>query len=462
MSAARVAKSAKAAHARKPGAHRTRTRAAVGKPRDEALLAKYQSLVARYAKLVSRRSAQTVPASDIGVLAAWALRASARAWALFRLGRFCAANPAFTTLAHNGPEQRVWSPLPLPAGEARIAGEHEDAHRCLRDLAMHYSDWMMLGERGRRLRRQFCSDDGCVIECTFECTKLDGDAGVLLFVEDVTEQVHAAEQLVVAQESLRRQQRLRIAGELAIGIGHDVNNLLGALALRLRGVLGDGAPLEPEDREAIGRILRDGQALVERMQTLGRAGPIEVHAVDLRLLIKDALDLAESGLRLSAAEHGFRFRLDVRLPRELPEVLGDVHELRHAFLNLFVNARDAMLATSQARGSTKRDPTGVVRVEASFDARFVEVRVTDDGPGVAPDALPHVFDAFFTTKPDGTGIGLAMAKAVLERAGGSIDARNVPGKGACFVVRLRRADAAKGKPKAPRRRAAAQVSAAAR
>lgn len=237
-------------------------------------------------------------------------------------------------------------------------------------------------------------------------------------------------ELVAARALLARQDQLRVAGEVAIGIGHDVNNLLGALDLRLRTLFRDRDRFRGQEVDllTIERILQDGMALVSRLQNLARTSKSPLRPLDLGEVVKDALCVAASGLRLGAAESRRSLRFEVQLDA-MPLVIGYAEELRNVFMNLLINARDAM------------PEGGAIHVDATVVPSWVYLRVWDEGTGIPAAALPHVFDAFFTTKPNGTGMGLAMAKAIMERVGGAITARNLAGAGACFELRFRRADA---------------------
>jgi two-component system sensor histidine kinase HupT/HoxJ len=112
-------------------------------------------------------------------------------------------------------------------------------------------------------------------------------------------------------------------------------------------------------------------------------------------------------------------------------VLADARRLSQVLLNVFLNAGDAM------------EGSGALRIEAARTAAAVEVRVTDEGPGIPPQHLSRVFDPFFTTKPpgQGTGLGLAVSHAAMEAFGGAIAAEPAPGGGATFRLTLRPAGA---------------------
>jgi signal transduction histidine kinase len=147
-----------------------------------------------------------------------------------------------------------------------------------------------------------------------------------------------------------------------------------------------------------------------------------------------AIDLAapvEAALRLARVQARFRgVTVEVALPPGLPRVVADERRLSQVFLNLLLNAGDAMAGA------------GTVRLDARVDGDGVAVRVADSGPGVAPGDLPRIFEPFFTTKGAGlgTGLGLAISQGIVESFGGEIAAASGPG-GAVFTIRLRPAAA---------------------
>jgi signal transduction histidine kinase len=118
--------------------------------------------------------------------------------------------------------------------------------------------------------------------------------------------------------------------------------------------------------------------------------------------------------------------VEVALPPSLPPVVGDERRLAQVFLNLLLNAGDAMAGA------------GRILIEAAPGAGRVAVRVADSGPGIAPGDLPRVFEPFFTTKGAGrgTGLGLAISQGIVESFGGELLAANAPAGGAVFTVVL--------------------------
>jgi signal transduction histidine kinase len=289
----------------------------------------------------------------------------------------------------------------------------------------------LLEAEGTQSRTMRLSRAGRIIELTLERIQLaNGEVAALAAARDVTEQALAEAEARALEDQMSHQQRLRAVGELAFGIAHDVNNVLGALRIRLSLLRQEPLSVrQGENLAAIERILGEGAALVSKLQRVGRAEPLRVAEVSLAQLIETAVEIAESGLRARSVQIGAGLRVEVDLP-PLPPVLGYPQELQHVFLNLLLNARDAMPAG------------GVIRISGEVIGQQVRIRVEDEGTGIPPDQLETIFDPFFTTKgQEGTGMGLAMARRIVERLGGTISAHNRPDRGACIVLTFRTADA---------------------
>ena len=231
-----------------------------------------------------------------------------------------------------------------------------------------------------------------------------------------------------AEQQIINSDRLATLGTLVAGIGHEITNPLatvmlnnGALVNRLAraglpaGLLTEAQRLVAENDEALERI----RGLVGELRTFARKDDDSMHPLDLRPVIESSLRLCRAHLR--------HVDLHVELAA-LPAVRGSSSRLGQVFLNLLVNAAQAVHGAVQPRISVRAQPNG----------ERVRVGVSDNGPGV-PDALkPRIFDMFFTTKAahEGTGLGLAIAKDIVVRHGGTIELESQPGAGATFWVDL--------------------------
>jgi len=237
--------------------------------------------------------------------------------------------------------------------------------------------------------------------------------GSVAIIEDVSEDKRL-------QEQLTRSDRLAAAGQFAAGVAHEVNNaLVGILGqTELARDAGDVATL----REALGRIDTQGRRIAEIIQQLvgfARPRPPERGPVDLRILVRDTLNLMAHDLGRS------RIRSETRFPPDLAPVPADAQQLQQVLVNLFTNAMQAMRPDGGTLTVSLRAATGAVVLD-----------VQDTGPGIAPEALSRVFDPFFSTKTEGTGLGLSVSYAIVNAHGGTLSARSAPDVPTTFTLAL--------------------------
>ena len=262
-------------------------------------------------------------------------------------------------------------------------------------------------------------------------------SGVILSVEDVTEKVKMGEQL-------RRAERIRTVGEFAAGMAHEINNPIGIVSACAE-YLATKIEAEVADPGRYVRRLRIIEeeasrcsAIVRNLLVFARQSEFKQTRVDLTSLVSDAM------LLVSPRAHKERAEVSLSLS-DTPSIVGDEHQLKQVFLNLFLNALEASSPGSKIEVSTRfvgreeADPAILRQFAASgsTDAEgYVEVCVADQGPGIREEDLNRIFNPFFTTKPDGTGLGLAISLSIVEGHGGQIHADSRPGEGTAFRVRL--------------------------
>jgi signal transduction histidine kinase len=231
-----------------------------------------------------------------------------------------------------------------------------------------------------------------------------------------------------------RADRLATLGGIAAGFAHEIGNALnvirGYTSVVLRELPADHA--NRPDVDAVKREVGRAAGLIERFLVFARARTIHPHEQPLEPILRDAVEVVGP----LAAQAGVS--RTVEIDPGLPPVLADAELLRQAFLNLCVNAIQAMPSG------------GTLSVRARADAGGVAAEFSDSGPGMDAETAARVFEPFFTTKANGTGLGLAIVRQAAEAHGGSVEVESAPGRGATFRVRLpaATAEAAPGTPAA--------------
>jgi PAS domain S-box-containing protein len=252
---------------------------------------------------------------------------------------------------------------------------------------------------------------------------------VVAVARDVTDRHRAEEQARQHLQSLAHVARVSSMGEMASAIAHEVNQPLTAIAnyvyacIRL---LRSGAATTGEALQVMQRVASEAERageVVRKMRSFVRGEEGQVNAVDTNFLVTEVLRLAAPEARHSGVE------LLPALGTGLPEVCADSIQIQQVLLNLVRNGVEAIVAG----GAHER----TVRIETARGAPgFVEIRVSDTGPGLAPDALEKVFEPFYTTKADGIGIGLALSRSIADAHGGRLWATVAPDRGATFHLSL--------------------------
>lgn len=313
-------------------------------------------------------------------------------------GRVEYANPAAARLLGARPGLRAADVLPdatEPTGEARARGEHGET-------------FVALGS-----------------------TPLPS-GGRLVIARDVSEERRRRE----SEAALVHAERLATIGSLTSGVGHEINNALTLIVTRLElarltvrlardsGKLEAGVATDLDESHAALRKAMDRIATIARsLRAAARKhGP---EAVRLDAAVEEVLTLAD-----------VRLKPEIQVVKDFAAtspVHSDAGEVTQILLNLVLNAADAM----RTQGG------GTLRVQTREDAGYGVVTIADTGPGIPTDVQAHIFETFFTTKPNGTGLGLALSRRLAREHGGDLSFASEPGHGAVFSLRLPLAAAAK-------------------
>lgn len=263
--------------------------------------------------------------------------------------------------------------------------------------------------------------------------RCDGDK-ILSIVKDVTDRRRAELGTEAQRRQLAHLSRVATLGELTGALAHELSQPLTAVRSNAQAArhLLNRTPLDiAEMRAALDDVIRNSQragGVIDRLRALLRKESAAFQLVDINDVVRDVIDLANSEI-LSR-----RIRLDSRLSPVLPAVEGDRVQLQQVLLNLVLNACDAM------SGAELNQRQLVLATNASD--HFVQLAVSDSGPGIPEHQLEQVFEPFVTFRDKGLGLGLAISRSIVSDHGGSIRAENNEGRGATFRCLLPVAPAA--------------------
>jgi PAS domain S-box-containing protein len=246
-------------------------------------------------------------------------------------------------------------------------------------------------------------------------------ASVGIFV-DLRERLAMERKLRETQEQLFRSEKLASIGRLAAGVAHELNNPVAGIMLCGQLVmeqLSQGSPAISNQQRVLDQAQRC-KKIVEGLLDFARQREPETKPLDLN-------DIIESTFSLIGNQSAFH---NIEIVKELdpclPPILGDRSQLQQVFVNLAINAAEAM------------GTGGRLSVVSSFDAQFVRVAFTDTGCGIAAEHADKIFEPFFTTKADlkGTGLGLAVSHGIIKKHGGTLSFQSNVGSGTTFTVQL--------------------------
>jgi len=237
--------------------------------------------------------------------------------------------------------------------------------------------------------------------------------GRLLLFDDVTQRERMEEQM-------SQTEKLTSLGLLAAGVAHEVNTPLAVISNYIQ-MLAKQMPEGDPQHTIIEKIVKQtfrASEIVNNLLNFSRTGPGELADVDVNHVVEETLSLVAHPLKTS------QIQVVKHLGESLPRVRGSANKLQQVFLNLFLNARDAM-------------PTGgMLEVRTAAHNGSVEIEVVDTGNGISREHIHKIFDPFFTTKPGGrgTGLGLSVSYGIIKEHAGKIDVRSTPGRGTSFHV----------------------------
>jgi len=356
--------------------------------------------------------------------------------------------------------------LPQDSGELRIRVAFPSGKVIVRGVLPEQADLEVweggffagVYARGQSLLRLFAHDPAMVRALIFVLMSLIAFAFVLRwlirrmaqniarrkYLQEVEKHNLELERLIEevrrAQQQLVQSEKMAALGQLVAGIAHELNNPIGFIYANLHqiegylGTLSSGVS-SPQEREALLLKARTALAesqegskrvrdIVQNLRGISGRGPATKNGVlekrpnDLNKLIDKSLMLAQT-----------TFSKSIEIEKEyavMPEIPCDATQIQQVFINILVNAGQAMGGAGKLRLRTWRDDN------------FAYAKISDSGPGITPEHLKHLFEPFFTTKPIGQGLGLGLhiSYDILRAHGGTLEASSEPGKGAEFIIKM--------------------------
>jgi PAS domain S-box-containing protein len=256
------------------------------------------------------------------------------------------------------------------------------------------------------------------VEVSLHFIATDTGGVVSAFISDISERLKL-------EREARRGETLTALGAVAAGVAHELNNPLAVVSSRIELMMQTGAselsPQMREDLEVVRRNAARASQIASELLNSARQRRLERQPVNLNDLIDETVLLFREQFRRDA------IALKVSAAKALPAVKGDRGALGQVLINLLSNARDALGANGEIRISAAAAPDR---------PGFVQLRVEDSGPGIPPEAKAKIFDVFYTTKNNGTGLGLWLSRRIVLEHQGWIEVESEPGRGTAFTITL--------------------------
>ena len=335
---------------------------------------------------------------------------------------FAAANEAFQKMVgYTSEELQSLGPLDIT---------HEEDRKATQEMI---EDVQSGKRQDCHTEKRYCRKDGKVIWVRVSTARaLDSSSalqGIPAIIEDITERKRAEVAWHDAREALSRATRLTVMGELSASIAHEINQPLAAIITNghaCERFLTFSPPDLDEVKDAVGEIVRDGRRaseVLKRIRAMSKNSAPERGQVDVNHAIAEVLALTRDEL--------LRHRVSVQtdLHSNLPTIMADRVQLQQVVLNLVMNGIDAMRAVA--------DRSRILTVRSLLSDRGnIAVNVADSGIGLDPANRERIFDTFFTTKPEGMGMGLAISNTIIEAHRGRLWAESGSPFGAVFAFTL--------------------------
>lgn len=241
-------------------------------------------------------------------------------------------------------------------------------------------------------------------------------SGYVFIAKDITERKKMEYRILQTE-------KLVAMGQLVAGMAHEINNPLFVISGRLELLLNQKMLFVKnikQDLKIINAQADRIRKLVDRLLMFGRSGPLKLEEMDINSAIESVLPFLSYQKLIDA-----KIEIEKDFARNLPMVKGDLNQLQEVFINLFMNACQAM----PEGGKLSIKTSGLAN-------RFVQIQISDTGCGIPKQGLKNIFMPFFSTKKNGSGLGLSICYNVIKNHGGSIEVETIEGKGATFIIKL--------------------------
>jgi PAS domain S-box-containing protein len=250
-----------------------------------------------------------------------------------------------------------------------------------------------------------------------EIIEYDGRQCTISVTRDVTERRNT-------ELMLQRAERIKEVGEIAVGLAHEIKNPLAGIKSSME-VLYEEAICSEEDREVLNKVIREIrriELLLKDLLNFARPPKPQFSMTDINKILDATLELSVDKAVLS--EQGINVVRE--LDAGLPATMADSMQVKQVFLNLILNAIEAMRDGGTLRLTTRYEE----------ETHSIIIEIADTGKGIGIDVMDKIFQPFFTTKPRGTGLGLSISKRLIEEQGGEITVQSMPDRGTTFIIKL--------------------------
>ena len=285
-----------------------------------------------------------------------------------------------------------------------------------------------IAEKGRIEGREsvwICRDGRRLVVRENAVAVRDDDGNVIFYegtVEDITAQREAESERERLEARLRQSQKLESIGTLASGVAHEINNPLTGILL-FSSNMSKKVPAKGPLQDGFKIIIRETQrckTIIQGLLDFARDSQPQKTEADINVIMLNSIAVVENEFHLKHVS------IDNQLAREMVETYLDENQIMQVFINILLNALQASEKNSRVK----------IQSHVNYQEGLVGMTISDDGCGMSPDELENIFDPFFSTKAQGTGLGLAVSYGIVKNHEGTIKAYSEPGRGTHFVVEL--------------------------